>query len=567
MTTWKFSLVYMVASTVIILMLQIFTTLPVDASEEMIKEMETMYIIRDYIPIVFSLGLCGYYWKQMLKDVKENKLGESVYPTLMAAQGTFYTFVGISIILLLFTNHDATQLIGGLKLAFFTSAIGIMFSIVSKIYLKTETENYITKDEEVVAYYDENDFYRMLVKIHGSVDSQATMISKSVQDSLNKYDNNVEKNVKKLFDTMQSNVEKYHEVLMADLAKDVKAINLAMQDMKVNISSVNSELKTTGTACAELNKNLQKLKTKADRVTESLITNMDKVDEGIGKLVTATTTIDFSGYSNSIYENTNALIAQISTYKNILNNVSNKIDATQTGFERTFDGFENSVKNISDTITKTISEFASKSQESIQINVDAASEAVALYKETGKVHEQYISAYNRSMMELLKINDEQAKNMTAVQDNYKKSFDTHINMMNNSIGVYANRLDEFADTFVSNATKIADSLHQDNESLQNFGSSLVMDTDRLGDMLKTINNCVINTQRSIEEFNQIMILGRDTMDTVNEDYGLFVTAMTSLNNSTNETITLIKKYNEILSENNKANTDSANTLEDDIVEV
>ena len=201
MSTWKISFIYMFISAAIILFLQIATTLPADATEEMRAEMAKVIIIRDYLPILFSIGLCGYYWKQMMKDVKQHKLGESIYPTLMAAQGPFYTFLGLSIILLLFTNRDVTQLIGGLKLAFFTSAIGIMLSIVAKIYLKSETESYVNQDSEGVVvedtvFVDENDFYRLLKKIHETMEKQRQDITQSVKDSLENYDKNTEIKIK-----------------------------------------------------------------------------------------------------------------------------------------------------------------------------------------------------------------------------------------------------------------------------------------------------------------------------------------------------------------------------------
>lgn len=553
MSTWKISFIYMFISAAIILFLQIATTLPADATEEMRAEMAKVIIIRDYLPILFSIGLCGYYWKQMMKDVKQHKLGESIYPTLMAAQGTFYTFLGISIILLLFTNRDVTQLIGGLKLAFFTSAIGIMLSIVAKIYLKSETESYVNQDSEGVVvedtvFVDENDFYRLLKKIHETMEKQRQDITQSVKDSLENYDKNTEIKIKVLFDSLLGNINRTHEILMTDIGNDLKEINSAMTELKNNAKDTNEGFKVTVTHCEDLNKYLQKLKGRTEKFADNLIVNMDRITVNIDNLCDSTQKLDFSMYAKSVKEMVDGFITEIVTYNNILKKLDCEINNSQIDYVASFDRYQNALDNLSDNINVTMQSFATDVKNAIQSNVAVANEAANVYRDASSNYQQYIDAYNSSMKSLIKANDVQAKNIVELQNNYKRMFDTHINMMNNSIDAYAGKLEMLANGFISNSNEIAISLNADNEALQRFGNSLVLDTDRLGDMLSSINKCVIDTQKSIEILGQALLLGRETLQNTTEDYGMFVSALMSMKMAADENITLMNKLNRVLSD-------------------
>ncbi len=122
------------------------------------------------IPIVVSVILCLKYWRLMDEDLKAGKYGESIYPTLMVSQGTFFTFVGVSAILFSFNakGNNIDMLLAGLKLAFITSVVGLIFSIAAKRYLKQNTDKYVNANRFVVDkdYLDEKDFFNAIQKLN-----------------------------------------------------------------------------------------------------------------------------------------------------------------------------------------------------------------------------------------------------------------------------------------------------------------------------------------------------------------------------------------------------------------
>ena len=115
-------------------------------------------------PIGLSFYFCSRYWGYLETDLAEQKFDGSIWPTLMVAQGTFYTFVGVSSILLIYTgNKDITQILQGLKLAFLTSVIGLLFSIAARFKILAATKEYYALKEKRVPL-DEYDFYRLLTQ-------------------------------------------------------------------------------------------------------------------------------------------------------------------------------------------------------------------------------------------------------------------------------------------------------------------------------------------------------------------------------------------------------------------
>jgi biopolymer transport protein ExbB/TolQ len=131
---------------------------------------EIIRLMISIIPIAISVILCLKYWKAMDEDLKAGKYGESLYPTLMVSQGTFFTFVGVSAILFSFNSkgNDINMLLAGLKLAFVTSVVGLVFSIAAKRYIKQKTDKYVSTNRTAIEkdYLDEKDFFNAIQKLN-----------------------------------------------------------------------------------------------------------------------------------------------------------------------------------------------------------------------------------------------------------------------------------------------------------------------------------------------------------------------------------------------------------------
>ena len=209
-------------------------------------------------PVAISVYLCMGFWQQMNEDIADRKLGESMYATLMVAQGTFYTFVGVSSILIAFTNTSGgmniAALISGLKLAFLTSVVGILFSIAAKIKMKLGTESYIGNRKR---YLDEQDFYDKLEEIKKSSANHFEVLNK--QSINNTYSTNnllidiierYERSNKNLADVVSAHITKADDNLVKNYKMVSKEIidNLQGTFGKIadNTKVINDTLSYTG---------------------------------------------------------------------------------------------------------------------------------------------------------------------------------------------------------------------------------------------------------------------------------------------------------------------------------
>ena len=209
-------------------------------------------------PVAISVYLCMGFWQQMNEDIADRKLGESMYATLMVAQGTFYTFVGVSSILIAFTNTsggmNVAALISGLKLAFLTSVVGILFSIAAKIKMKLGTESYIGNRKR---YLDEQDFYDKLEEIKKSSANNLEVLNRQSINNTNSTNNllidiieRYERSNKNLADVVSAHITKADNNLVKNYKMVSKEIidNLQGTFGKIadNTKVINDTLSYTG---------------------------------------------------------------------------------------------------------------------------------------------------------------------------------------------------------------------------------------------------------------------------------------------------------------------------------
>ena len=495
-----------------------------------------------------SLGLCWYYWKEMEHDVKEKKLGDSIYPTLMAAQGTFFTFVGISIILFLFSHEDPAQLISGLKLAFFTSAIGMMASIVAKAYLKFETERYTdtTNVGESIAYYDENDFFRLLLKMHDSIDKQGNRLNTAVQNSLKKFDDDVEKKMNSLYTKLLEDTRTVNNQIMGNIGKDFKEINSIMVEMKTSMQEVNTEIKGIGSTCKETTKTLQKLKDKTKAFTDESFQGMDKISSGINKISNDVNSLDFTGYVTSITNLINPLLEQLVAYNNVLQATKNTIDDSGDEFTKAYKAYLATINEIKNVISSSISNYSEQMSDAMTAQKNAVNEVVKLYMAENAEYKNYMQAYRESMQTLVDINNAQGEYIANAQNAYKTNLETHMNMMNNSIGIYAGKLDEFADTFTRNASGVAEDIASANTSLRDLSQTLVMDVNYISNVANGMKNVTDQIQLSIDSVGNALMLGKSVTDNMADDYGKFSEALMKLYMSSSATTKVMEQMHVLL---------------------
>lgn len=216
--------------------------------------------------IVCSFYMCRKYWKKMKEDVEEKREYEnSIYPTLMVTQGTFYTFVGVAAILFAYdgSSQNVSVVLSGLKLAFITSIIGMAYSVAAKNYLKQQTEAVIKSDKKAKSkmptVLSDADFYK--------VNSEATDYLAKIYNLQKGQEDRINSQVDKLNQLLENHIKESN----GELTKNFKSISNAMiQSVEDTFSKIQSEnheinasLKNTNGLLQDINTSLDQVKTKS----------------------------------------------------------------------------------------------------------------------------------------------------------------------------------------------------------------------------------------------------------------------------------------------------------------
>lgn len=197
--------------------------------------------------IIFSLIVCGLYWVKMKRNIDKNKFDDNFYPTLMVAQGTYYTFIGISAVLITcgsatVANHsviDVKELLAGLRLAFLTSVIGLISSIGAKIYMKkrsAEFQRECPNQQEILV--EDEQIYHALIDIKNVIEKQETALKEVHKYSIDKSQEVIINSVEKLTNSIGQCIE---DKINKALEENVKVIN---ELMTKNVNCCIEEIKS-----------------------------------------------------------------------------------------------------------------------------------------------------------------------------------------------------------------------------------------------------------------------------------------------------------------------------------
>ncbi|WP_418293532.1 hypothetical protein [Megasphaera sp.] len=216
--------------------------------------------------IVCSFYMCRKYWKKMKEDVEEKREYEnSIYPTLMVTQGTFYTFVGVAAILFAYdgSSQNVSVVLSGLKLAFITSIIGMAYSVAAKNYLKQQTEAVIKSDKvaksKMPTVLSDSDFYK--------VNSEATDYLAKIYDLQKGQEDRINSQVDKLNQLLENHIKESNGELTKNFENISNAMIQSVEDTFSKIQSenheINASLKNTNGLLQDINTSLEQVKTKS----------------------------------------------------------------------------------------------------------------------------------------------------------------------------------------------------------------------------------------------------------------------------------------------------------------
>lgn len=387
--------------------------------------------------VVCSVILCRGYWDAMGRDIERKQLGDSIYPSLMVAQGTYFTFLGISIILFSFNQNNTGAFISGLKLAFATSIVGVIYSIAAKIRLKLAVEEYMDIESgDDIDYYDEAKFYQLLQQIAHGVDAQ----SKCIDNSMKNFTKNVEKmlldvakkqndNTRKLFDSLMKQNSQINTELTSYINKQFDEINFATNAMNEAIKDVaaasehvseqmsiaKNELCAMNSVFTEMNGHVQVFK-------ESMGEGIESLSSGVAGLVSNIKQLDVSSVADNINSAFAPIIQQGENYSEFMATNMENLDKLSNEFMHQVTQFQQSISAIAIGQNDCYSK--------IQETMDKGVEFIDAFP---KVLSVQVQIMNKAFGAL-------SNNITAVSDDIEKN---NANMQN-AVGQYYDNMKEYA---------------------------------------------------------------------------------------------------------------------------
>lgn len=405
---------------------------------------------------LITIGLCvlmsliGFfcYHKPFMKKIKDNPTQECDEPQAIASLGVLFTFIGISYGLIEFNSADIESsvpvLLGGMRTAFITSVIGMIWSMCLKYkqnnkekeyyqqkvkvdndatigqlisYLQSQDEK-IAEKESSAKQYQENlltaiqEINKSLVGDgDASVITQIQLIKSKIQDG---------------FESRNSQSKQEHEILIKEFQKFAET--MAENNSKAFIEALNSTIRDFnekiqeqfGENFKQLNIAVGKLLEWQDNYKNTVIEvteNQRTIFEGIEQAKTSLASM--ADHGNSIKASAVALgdiLMTIDSYQKELE-ISLK-DLASIGDEA-----KKLVPNIKSLVEETnvgISKTCENTNKELNENaVKAIGEATKYYESVGKqLEEKYSAAIDETTQYYKKIGDEVAFSTASMKSEY-----------------------------------------------------------------------------------------------------------------------------------------------------
>ena len=468
-------------------------------------------------PIGFSVRQCRKYWAAMENEVTETEDFNSIYPTLMVAQGTFYTFVGVASILFAYNtqqNNDIAILLGGLKLAFITSIIGLAYSIAAKNYLKKAADQYFSQKKEgaglASSSVDEIDFYKQLNNIkHGigdlytqslSIDrrliknndifNEQNSLITSQNDLLKESFSEAMRNAGEIItnqnrEVLQEAAAEFKRIIVDASQKNKDIMNQMMEDhqksrdlimttladtlntVKDSANDVNTTLRAGQEIASGFNETLKSINTSVTYINNSIL--------GLGEPLKDTHTA-LSAIKDKSEDIAEIFVSLTGKYQNIETCLVENL--------KTFQSMKNVLQQMNDDITN-----------SAQQNVESFQSMKDILQQTS----QAVSDNVKQSVE------ESAQAIADMNESYKDK----ISDLNTLIAKLSDNMKEQADAIKEYSMQLnlvsKDAAEQD-KIIQNGHDAIVREfgkiTDKLNDLNAEYNNEMLNAQKKYNEMMQ-----------------------------------------------------------------
>lgn len=323
-------------------------------------------IIISIAPIGLSFYFCNKFWNKLEEELKQNKFSDSIYPTLMVAQGTFYTFVGVSAILLTYTGgKNVDVILQGLKLAFLTSVVGLLYSIAARFKIKYAVDKHYNevKDKDISArvnsnesgiavpdYLDERDFYVVLKNIDKSLAKFSNELVNANEACLRKQANVFEERLEVVFKGLKEDMEN-----IASLSSDIKNNFEVQKELSVSLRTEMQNLwnkahgayQNIDATAQSFNNFLENCK------VESLAPTINQVTALVG--LTERLTNDADIMAKKVNNNLEKINSNSEKIVSWTENIDSNINKAMTADKDLYDKFNSWIFNVNDNINIAMS--------------------------------------------------------------------------------------------------------------------------------------------------------------------------------------------------------------------
>ena len=492
----KWSFGYLIGTTVVFIILQVIkTNISASAADESGLLTTIMTALTNVLPILASGVLCRYYWREMDRDIQRKQLGDSIYPSLMVAQGTFYTFVGISIVLFTFDGNDVSNIISGTKLAFFTSVIGLLSSLAAKIYLKRVTEEYGIGSSDEYQYYDEAAFFDMMKKINESIREQNAIIEKNLNKRLDivtkGLTNMVEKvtaehleKTKECYISLQEASDKVNRDLVIKVNEYLGSIDKSVSAMQSFSGDFKTQLRDMKKGFTELNKALGTMSKNSENFTTQIGVNFSQLDKAL---------VDFLNNTSGKFETLNKTVTELSqTLVNMdFTNIMKSVDTAFTPLIKQAGEYNTDMKNVVDQV-KTMT------QSSLNL-MDMFNETLNNMKQQQEVYADIFKEYtDGTAMKISKMGETVDKDLNSVQGALERlslAFNTATKSIQDSNVKNANDLKQYYE----NMAKYTNSAALMAENMDKISSKSQKQIEQHEAVLKSFNDVAMCAYSNVME--------------------------------------------------------------------
>ena len=489
---------FLAVTTLIMFLFQLFTSYTfnnirlISAADLKIAQNVWKFII-GLIPIVFSIALCQHFWRKLQEQLDKGEFSNSIYPTLMVAQGTFYTFLGVSVILFTYDSSrpDVNSLLAGLKMAFLTSVIGLLFSIAAKLHINSSQKEWIKNNPKLELNrptVTEEDIYNVFITQNDIINIIKTDIA-----SIKGYSENqaqvMGEFVKAINKAVTEHMQNTYEFQKQCMEENLKEVSESMiKNINTVFSNMTSSIDTVKNTCIQINENLtgfnSNIESSFDTFAKKLQTTdveLDKINESFRKLNSTCLACSddiissINNVANNLKSNSDKLQDYILSFDDIANkhvlaitdtasaikDYNDEAKACIAEYKENTDKMLASLNNACRNIAESTVQYG-KAQATVAEDIQKVKELVAITQNYSQILPRTKLEIDEAKQEIINhykvidkfIQDRNAEFNTKMENAYLTHADNLNGLLNASLTIISDVLKAAQDNYMSNLAKM-----------------------------------------------------------------------------------------------------------------